>query len=111
MTAASSHSPLKFNVAIFNLTRMEADWMHEQSPAKLDAIVPSMTADAAFDPHDIQAMAMALDDVCRALNIQGNPTVREGIAICIIELARRGERSPTNLRDRLLAETKRGIDW
>jgi hypothetical protein len=66
----------------------------------------STAADAAFDPHDIQAMARALDEVCCILNIQGSPTLREGIAICIIELARRGERSPTNLRDRLLAEAK-----
>lgn len=59
---------------------------------------------AAFGPHDVRSMSMALDDVCKALNIDGDTKAREIIAIRIIELARRGERSPTKLRDRLLAE-------
>jgi hypothetical protein len=63
---------------------------------------------AAFSPHDIRSMSMALDDVCKALNIDGDTTAREVIAIRIIELARRGERSPTKLRDRLLAEANGG---
>jgi hypothetical protein len=87
---------------------METDWMHKQSPADVEAIVRSMAAGAAFDPCDIQAMATALNDVCHALNIRGNATAREVIAIRIVELARRGERSPTNLRDRLLAEANGG---
>jgi hypothetical protein len=61
--------------------------------------------DEAFDPKDVTSMSIALDEVCRSLNIgpeaQG---VREVIAIRIIELVRRGERSPTRLRDRILQE-------
>jgi hypothetical protein len=49
-------------------------------------------------------MSMALDDVCAALNINRDTSAREVIAIRIIELAQRGERSPTKLRDRLLLE-------
>jgi hypothetical protein len=82
--------------------------MYQQSPAEVEAIVRSMAVSTAFDPCDIQAMATALDDVCHALNIRDNATAREVIAIRIIELARHGERSPTNLRDRLLAEANGG---
>jgi hypothetical protein len=69
----------------------------------MDTIVQSLK-DAAFDPADIKAMSMALDDVCEALKINGDATAKEVIAIRIIELARRGERSPTRLRDQVLAE-------
>jgi len=60
---------------------------------------------AVFEPDEIQAMSLALDDVCKALKLpdSGNPA-REVIAVRIIELARRGERSPTRLRDRVLNE-------
>jgi hypothetical protein len=70
------------------------------------AIVPFLEG-AAFDQADIKAMSMALDDVCKALNIVGN-AAKTVIAIRIIELAQRGERSPTKLRDRLLAEANGG---
>jgi hypothetical protein len=59
---------------------------------------------AVFDPNDIQAMSRALDDVCNALNIGGNPAAKEVIAVRIIELARRGERSPIKLCERVLSE-------
>ncbi len=59
---------------------------------------------SAFDPDDIEAMSMALEDACKALNVNGNAKAREIIATRIIELARRGERSSTKLRDRVLAE-------
>src|SRR4051812_38195307 len=58
---------------------------------------------AVFDPKDIQAMSMALDDVCTSLNIHEGPA-REVLAERIITLARSGERSPTILRDRVLRE-------
>ena len=62
-------------------------------------------AEKGFDPHDIKAMSMALEDVCKALKVaEGTKTAREVIAGRIIELARGGERSPTKLRDRLLEE-------
>jgi hypothetical protein len=74
------------------------------------AIVPYLK-DAAFEPADIAAMSEALDDVCKTLNINGDVPAREVIAIRIIELARRGERSPTKLRDRLLLEANGGTSY
>jgi hypothetical protein len=63
--------------------------------------------DAVFEQNDITAMSMALDDVCKALNISNGPA-REVIAERIIALAATGERSPTRLRDRVLLEA--GLD-
>ena len=70
-------------------------------------IVPFLKG-AAFEPQDIQSMSLALDDVCKALKIDGDSSARETIAVRIIELARRGERSATKLRDRLLEEANSG---
>ena len=68
-------------------------------------IVQFAKDDASFDPKDIRAMCMAVDDVCKALSIPDNATqAREDIAIRVIALARCGERSPTRLRDRLLQQ-------
>jgi hypothetical protein len=71
--------------------------------------------DGVFDQKDIAAMSMALDDVCKSLNILDGPA-RETIAERIVRLAMTGERSPTLLRDRVLRETgladQRGAtDW
>lgn len=60
--------------------------------------------DSVFEPHDITAMSMALDHVCKALRLRDNSCAKEVIAARIIDLARRGERSPTRLRDRVLHE-------
>ena len=49
-------------------------------------------------------MSLALDDVCRVLKLQDDSPAKEVIATRIIDLARRGERSPTRLRDRVLRE-------
>jgi hypothetical protein len=69
------------------------------------SIVPYL-GDSAFDPNDIKAMSMALDDVCKTLNLaDGAKAEREVIAERIIDLARRGERNPTALRDRVLQES------
>jgi hypothetical protein len=46
----------------------------------------------AFDPKDITAMSMALNDICQALEIDGNETSTAIVAERLIELARRGER-------------------
>jgi hypothetical protein len=74
----------------------------------MGAIIPFLKDGSVFGPDDVTAMSMALDDVCKALNVNGQGSAREVIAIRIIELARRGERSPTKLRDRLLAEANGG---
>ena len=70
----------------------------------MGTISPFLEGQPAFDPTDIQAMSMALDDVSAALSLDGDVKATEIVAARIIELARRGERSPTKLRDRLLAE-------
>ena len=57
-----------------------------------------------FDPRDIETMSMALDDVCRALGLADGHAARAVMAMRIIELVRRGEHSPTALRDRVLSE-------
>jgi hypothetical protein len=66
------------------------------------SIVPFLK-DSAFEPDQIHAMSMAVEEVCKALDIQ-DPESREVMAVRIIELVRRGERSPTRLRDRVLRE-------
>jgi hypothetical protein len=71
------------------------------------AILPYL-GNAVFEQKDITAMSMALDDVCKELNILDGSPVREVIAERIIALAATGERSPTLLRDRVLHEA--GLD-
>jgi hypothetical protein len=57
-----------------------------------------------FDPETINAMSSAYDEVCQILKVNGNVREREVVATRIIELARRGERDPAQLRDRVLRE-------
>jgi hypothetical protein len=65
-------------------------------------IVPFLK-DSVFELDQIHAMSMAVEGVCKALDIR-DPASREVMAVRITELARRGERSPTRLRDRVLHE-------
>jgi len=53
-------------------------------------------------------MSMALDDICKELNLRDDGAAREVIAVRIIDLAKSGERSPTRLRDRVLQEARNG---
>jgi hypothetical protein len=72
--------------------------------AIMAAILPfTRGSDGVFDPKDITAMSMALDDICKELNLRDGPE-REIIAERILDLARQGIRSPPALRDRVLAE-------
>lgn len=75
----------------------------------MGAILPLGSA-GAFEPNDIQAMSLAYGDICDALHINGDIRARETVAVRVIELARRGERSPTVLRDRVLAEANGGTE-
>ncbi len=60
----------------------------------------------AFDPEATSAMSIAFDEVCRALKLLDTDTNgREAVAGQIIELARRGEKDPTRLRDRVLRDS------
>jgi hypothetical protein len=70
-------------------------------------IIPFLEDEVVFNPGHIEAMSMALDDVCKSLRLDGDGWARETVAVRIIELARRAEHSPTKLRDRVLAEAKR----
>jgi len=67
-------------------------------------IIPFVKDGSVFEPKDITAMSMALDDVCKELNLRDDGPAREVIAVRIIDLAKAGERSPTRLRDRVLHE-------
>jgi hypothetical protein len=67
-------------------------------------VVPFLQDDAVFDPDVLRAMSIALEDVCRTLLVNGDQRARETVAVRIIELARRGERDPERLRDRVLRE-------
>jgi hypothetical protein len=69
----------------------------------MDAIMPNLQ-DNVFDPADIRAMSIALEEVCTVLNVrEGNPA-RDELAKRIVTLARQGECNPPLLRDRLLKE-------
>lgn len=58
-----------------------------------------------FEPEVTRAMSAAFDDVCRALDLAVDDTRgREAVAVRVIELARRGERNPDKLRQRVLRE-------
>ena len=73
----------------------------------MGTIVPFLRrTDEPFDPKDITAMSMALDDVCTGE--RDDSSAREVIAVRIIELAKSGGRSPTRLRDRVLHEAGMG---
>ena len=66
-------------------------------------IIP-FVQDNAFDPDALRAMSTALEEVCRKLEVNGDRRAREAMAVRIIALARRGERDPERLSDRLLRE-------
>ena len=68
------------------------------------ATILPFVKDGVFDHEDITAMSMALDDVCKILNLRDDNSAREVIATRIIDLAKAGERNPTRLRDRILRE-------
>ena len=68
------------------------------------ATILPFVKDGVFDQKDITAMSVALDDVCKLLNLRDDNSAKEVIASRIIDLARAGERNPTRLRDRVLHE-------
>jgi hypothetical protein len=61
--------------------------------------------DSVFEPEVTKSMSIAFEDACRELKLsEGAAREREAIAVRIIELARRGERDPARLRERVLRE-------
>jgi hypothetical protein len=70
-------------------------------------ILPFIRDEGAFDPKDVRAMGMAFDDVCKTLDVPADAaSLREGIALRILKMAKRGERRSTVLRDRVLSEAE-----
>ena len=58
---------------------------------------------SVFDDQATKAMGEAFDAACKVLNEAGQSSVvYEAIAICIIEIAKSGERDPQQLRDSAL---------
>jgi hypothetical protein len=77
----------------------------------MTTIIPFLERESVFEPSDISAMSIALDGVCKELKLDGNARAKEIVAMRIIELARRGERNPARLRDRLLNEANGGTSY
>jgi hypothetical protein len=74
----------------------------------MTTIIPFLR-DQAFDQHDINAMSMALDDICRALKLPDDDhPARRVIAERVIDLARTGERNASALRERVMKEASFG---
>jgi hypothetical protein len=69
-------------------------------------IHPYLTG-GTFEPEHIAAMSVAFEEACKALEISAGATrEREVIAVRIVELVRRGERSPQRLIARVLEEAR-----
>ena len=65
--------------------------------------------DSVFGPQDIQAMSMALEEVCKILNVADETkSEKELLAKKIIALAHQGPRAAPLLRDRMLREIASG---
>jgi hypothetical protein len=63
----------------------------------------------AFDPEATNAMAAVVEEICEALGLGITANAhgaRQVIAARVVELARRGERDPARLRDRILHEAE-----
>jgi hypothetical protein len=68
-------------------------------------ILPFLKDRSVFEPELTHAMSMAFDEVCRALKLSNTAVgERETVALRIIEWARRGERDPARLRERVLRD-------
>jgi hypothetical protein len=71
----------------------------------MGTILPFLKEQSVFDPEATNAMSAAFEAICAALEIPAaDDRGRETVAMRIIELARRGERDPTRLRERVLRE-------
>jgi hypothetical protein len=68
-------------------------------------ILPFLKEHPVFEPEVTLAMSTAFDNACSALKLSnGDAREREAVAVRIIELARRGERDPVRLCERVLRE-------
>jgi hypothetical protein len=63
--------------------------------------------DAVFEPDETQALAVAFDEICRAMDLPVSATVaREVVATRVIDLAREGLIDPALLTGRVLGEVR-----
>ena len=68
-------------------------------------ILPFLKDQSVFGPEMTQAMSIAFDEVCLALKLPDHAVrERETVAVRIIEWARRGERDPARLGERVLRD-------
>jgi hypothetical protein len=68
-------------------------------------ILPFLKDQSVFEPEMTQAMSIAFDEACLALKLSDKAVrERETVAVRIIEWARRGERDPARLRERVLRD-------
>jgi hypothetical protein len=71
----------------------------------MGAILQFLRNEGVFEPEATQAMSVAFEEACRALNLPDDAArEREAVAMRIIELARRGERDPAKLSGRVLRD-------
>jgi len=71
----------------------------------MGTILPFLKEQNVFDPEATNVMSTAFDAICAALEIPAaDIRGRETVAVRILELARRGERDPIRLRERVLRE-------
>jgi hypothetical protein len=96
---------------ISNRPLFSADFLAKFHTAHARAIVRNAVhirthgSGGTFEPEDIQAMSLAFEEVCKVFEIQfGAAREREVVAVRIIELCRRGERSAVRLTERVLKE-------
>jgi hypothetical protein len=69
----------------------------------MGSVIPFLKDQFVFEPDTTQAMAVAFDEVCRALKLAESATSeRESVAAKIIDLARRGERNSLKLVEGVL---------
>jgi hypothetical protein len=72
-----------------------------------NSVIPNY--EHVFGPETTAAMGTALEQICAVLGLDHDAIAREVIAGRIVELARRGERDATKLRDRVLMEANGAV--
>ena len=66
-------------------------------------LLPFVRGQSVFESEELRAMSDALDQACYALRLPETAArERETVAVRIVELARRGERDPERLCERVL---------
>jgi hypothetical protein len=64
----------------------------------------------SIDPEDAVALRHVWEDVCTALQLEGDATAQYLVLVRICELVNSGEKDWSKLRERLLSGARRGTD-